>query len=111
MTFEGIRKQALVEWETLQKSDKPRILIGAGTCGRAAGALDILEAINKELAQHNIEAILIQVGCLGPCFADPMIGIIKTGRSQVIYANLTIENSSRIIKDYLIHDNPRSDLP
>ena len=110
MTFEKIRKQAILEWEALQKSDKPRILIGAGTCGRAAGALDIIEAIKKELARKNIEAILIQVGCLGPCFAEPMIGIIKPGSSQIIYANLTPEIATQVVRDYLINYNPRSDI-
>jgi NADH-quinone oxidoreductase subunit F len=73
MTFDEIRQKAISEWESLQNSDKPRILIGAGTCGRAAGAIGILEAIKKELTQQNTEAILIQVGCIGPCFAEPMI--------------------------------------
>lgn len=110
MTFDEIRKQAVLEWESLQKSDKPRILIGAGTCGRAAGALEILEAIKQELVQQHIESILIQVGCLGPCFAEPMIGIIKPGRPQIIYANLTPDNAKQLIKDYLVNDNPCPNL-
>ena len=110
MTFDEIRQKAISEWESLQNSDKSRILIGAGTCGRAAGAIGILEAIKKELAQQNTEAILIQVGCIGPCFAEPMIGIIKPQRSQIIYANLTPELAAQLIKDYIVNNNPRSDL-
>lgn len=110
MIFDEISRKATQEWTSLQKSDKPRILIGAGTCGLAAGALDILGAIKKELAQQNIEAILTQVGCLGPCFAEPMIGIIKPGRSQIIYANLNPELTTQIVRDYLVNNNPRSDL-
>ena len=108
--FEEIRNKAVAEWEALQNDDRPKILIGAGTCGSAAGALDILEAIKNELAQQNIEAILIKVGCLGPCYAEPMIGIAKANRSQIIYANLTPETTTQLIKDYLLNDNPRPDL-
>jgi len=110
MTFEKIRKRAVAEWQALQSSNKPRLLVGAGTCGSAAGALDVLKAINEELARQNIEAIVIQVGCMGLCFAEPMVGIIKPGRPQVIYGDLTPETATQIVKDYLVTDNPRADL-
>jgi len=110
MSFKEIRHQAMSEWEALQSSNKPRILVGAGTCGRAAGALDILEAINGELTRLNIEAIVTQVGCIGLCYAEPMIGIIKPGCSQIIYGNLTPELVTHLIDDYLDNDNPRPDL-
>ncbi len=110
MTFEKIQKRAASEWAALQSSNKPRLLVGAGTCGSAAGALDVLKAINEELARHSIEAIVIQVGCMGLCFIEPMVGIIKPGRPQIIYGNLTPETANQIVNDYLVSDNPRADL-
>jgi len=110
MAFEEIHSRAISEWESLQSSSKPRILVGAGTCGRAAGALGILEAINKELTQRKVEAVITQVGCLGLCYAEPMIGIIKPGYPQIIYGNLTPKLAAQLIDDYLVSDNPRPDL-
>ena len=110
MTFEKIQKQAVSEWEALQSSNKPRLLVGAGTCGSAAGALAVLKAINEELERQSIEAIVIQVGCMGLCFAEPMVGVVKPGRPQIIYGNLTPEIATQIVKDYLVADNPRADL-
>ncbi|MBN2463469.1 MAG: 4Fe-4S binding protein [Dehalococcoidia bacterium] len=110
MTFEKIQKKAAAEWAALQSSNKPRLLVGAGTCGSAAGALDVLKAINDELARHSIEAFVIQVGCMGLCFIEPMVGIIKPGRPQIIYGNLTPETANQIVNDYLVSDNPRADL-
>ncbi|GAI41176.1 unnamed protein product, partial [marine sediment metagenome] len=65
MAFDEIRRQALSEWEVLQHSDKPRILVGTATCGRAAGAMDTLEAIHCELSRLGIDTIVTQVGCIG----------------------------------------------
>jgi len=110
MSFEETRSRAISEWQALEHSDKPRILIGAATCGRAAGALAVLEAINSKLAQHNIDAIIIQVGCIGLCYAEPLVEIIKPGRSHIYYGNLTPQLASQIIEDYIIKDNPRPDL-
>jgi NADH-quinone oxidoreductase subunit F len=70
----------------------------------------VLEAINRELARHNIEAIVTQVGCMGLCYAEPLVDIIKPNRPRICYANVTPEIVAQIIGDYIINDNPRPDL-
>jgi NADH-quinone oxidoreductase subunit F len=110
MTFDKIKSQAVSEWEVLERSKKPLILVGAATCGRAAGAMAVLEAINRELKRHRIKAGVIQVGCIGFCYAEPIIDIIKPGRPHIYYANITPELAVELINDYLIKDNPRPDL-
>jgi NADH-quinone oxidoreductase subunit F len=110
MTFDEIRKQALAEWEALVHSPKPRILVGTGTCGRAAGALAVLEAIHKELARRNIEAIVTTVGCIGLCYAEPLVDIVKPNCPRICYGSVTPEIIPQLIEDYLVKDNPRPDL-
>jgi NADH-quinone oxidoreductase subunit F len=110
MTFDEIRKQALAEWEALVHSPKPRILVGTGTCGRAAGALAVLEAIHKELARRNIEAIVTTVGCIGLCYAEPLVDIVKPNRPRICYGSVTPEIIPQLIEDYLVKDNPCPDL-
>ena len=41
MKFSEIRKRAESDWQKLQSSDIPLIMVGSGTCGRAAGAIDV----------------------------------------------------------------------
>jgi len=110
VTFDEIRKRAIAEWEALEQSDKPRILVGAGTCGKAAGGMAVLEAINRELARHKIKAIVTQVGCIGLCYTEPLIEIIKPGRPHIFYGDVTPELAAELIEDYLVKDNPRPDL-
>jgi NADH-quinone oxidoreductase subunit F len=110
MDFRKVKTQAGSQWEAMQHSDKIRILVGMGTCGRAAGAEDVLAAINQKLAERHIQAEILQVGCIGLCYAEPLIEVVKPGKPSVFYGNLTSELVSEIIEDYLIADNPRSDL-
>lgn len=110
MTFKEIYSRAVSEWKALQKSNNPRILIGTATCGRAAGAVEVIEAINTELAEQNIKAIVIQVGCIGLCYLEPLVDIIKPGRPRICYGKITPELIPRLIKAYLIEDNPCPDL-
>ena len=110
MTFDEIQKRVAAEWEALQRSEKPRIFVGAATCGRSAGALSVLETINAETAKRGIEAIVTQVGCIGLCYAEPIIDITKTGRPRILYSSVTPEIATQLIEDYIINDNPRPDL-
>ena len=110
MTFDEIQKQAIAEWGALEHSDKPRIFIGSATCGRAAGAGPVLEAINTTLAQRNLKATITQVGCIGLCYTEPLVDIIKPNRPRICYGNVTPEIIPQLIEDYIINDNPRPDL-
>ena len=110
MIFDKIRKQAIAEWATLQQSQQPRILLGTATCGRAAGVMSTLETMNQELARHNIDAIVTQVGCIGLCYIEPLVDIIKPNRPRICYSSVTPKIIPQLIEDYLIKDNPRPDL-
>jgi NADH-quinone oxidoreductase subunit F len=110
MTFEEIQKKAVTEWAKWQKSKKPRILVGTATCGRAAGALSILDVIHDSLQKLRIKASVTEVGCIGLCFVEPMVDIIKPGKPRISYGGLTPENIPQLLEDYLINDNPRPDL-
>ena len=91
MTFDEIRNRAVAEWEALEQSNKPRIFIGAATCGRAAGAVAVLKAINSAMAERNLAAEVIQVGCIGLCYAEPIVDIVKPGQPHIFYGNVTSE--------------------
>jgi NADH-quinone oxidoreductase subunit F len=110
MSYEEIKKRAFFQWETLQKSSRPWIRIGTGTCGLAAGAGAVLEALNEELVKNAVKADIIQVGCIGLCYAEPLIEVVKPGHPGVFYNNVTPETVAEIIKDWLVGEKPRPDL-
>jgi len=108
MTFDEIQYQALSEWRAL--SEKPRILIGTATCGRAAGAIEVVKAFEKELARQNADAIITQVGCMGLCYAEPLVIIIKPNYLSVCYGNVTPEVTHRLVEGYILNDDPCLEL-
>ena len=110
MTFDEIQRRAISDWEASESSGKPCIFIGAATCGRSAGALSVREAIETELKRRGIDAIITEVGCIGLCYAEPLVDITKPGRPRICYGNVTPEIAMQLIEDYIINDNPRSDL-
>jgi len=108
--FDRIHEKALKEWAALETPAKPRIIVGAGTCGRAAGANELIDAITVELERLNIDAAITQVGCIGICYAEPLVDIVKPGKPRICYANVTPEIVRELLQSYLVDDNPRADL-
>jgi NADP-reducing hydrogenase subunit HndB len=73
-----------------RRANQAVVLIGMGTCGIAAGASEVAEAMRKELAQRNLNVKVIGVGCIGMCVKEPLVDIQLPGRPRVTYANEVI---------------------
>jgi len=110
MDFEELKKKATDEWKSLQESAQPRILVGAATCGLAAGAEKIITSIQEELQKKSIAATITRVGCIGMCYAEPIVDIIKPGRPRITYSRVSTDTAVQLVNDYLVNDNPRPDL-
>jgi NADP-reducing hydrogenase subunit HndB len=82
-----------------------RIIVGMGTCGIAAGAREVMNAILKELEARKIEAHVETVGCVGMCAKEPLVDIDQAGKSRIRYANIAPENVPRLIEEHLIKGN------
>jgi NADH-quinone oxidoreductase subunit F len=108
--FKEIQSQAKSQWDLEENSEVPRIHIGTATCGRAAGALDVVEAFERELKRHNIQVKIRQVGCNGLCYADPLVTIVKPDMPKICYKNITPEEVGQLVEGYILSDDPCFEL-
>jgi len=106
MAFEDIQRAAKREWEELRDSRVPVILVGTATCGRSAGALSVLQALQDELDRRGVQARIIEVGCIGLCYAEPIVIINKPQRPGICYGNITPEKAVQLVGEYVVGDNP-----
>jgi NADH-quinone oxidoreductase subunit F len=104
------RQVARDKWDSLKESRVPVIHIGTATCGTAAGALDVLESVQRTLSENRLEATVVQVGCIGPCYLEPLMDITMPGSPRVSYANVTPQMARSIIERYLIKGDPSLEL-
>ncbi|MBP7935091.1 MAG: NADH-quinone oxidoreductase subunit NuoF [Phycisphaerae bacterium] len=63
--------------------------IGAGTCGLGAGAAKTLAAVKQYLADHKLEADIVEVGCIGYCSAEPLLDVQLPGRTRVSFQKIS----------------------
>ena len=104
-TFDEIKRQAERHWQEFQGT-KAVIMVGAATCGRAAGALKVLRAIKKEIKKHNLDCPVFEVGCMGHCYAEPIVTIIKPGYPPIVYQQVNPVIARRLVKEFILGDDP-----
>ncbi len=102
--YEDLKKKAEARWQDLTAGERPWIRIGTELNGQAAGALEVVEALRSELANRGIEANVHEVGTLGLSYAEPLVDVLKPGKSRLLFSRVTPEDVPTIIDEYLLGD-------
>jgi NADP-reducing hydrogenase subunit HndB len=87
--------------ELEENVNKPQIIIGFGTCGIAAGAKDILAAVQSEVEEQELDVNISQTGCVGLCEKEPLLDVKLPGEDRITYGNLSVDDVSKIIKEHV----------
>ncbi len=94
------RRQAAAVWQELQQSPRPVIYIGTASCGLAAGAGETGEAVHKYLERSGIDGRVVPVGCIGPCYLEPLVDIQMPGRPRISYANVSAKDVPALLEAF-----------
>ncbi|MBU4234133.1 MAG: 4Fe-4S binding protein [Desulfobacterales bacterium] len=71
--------------------DKPKILVGMATCGRAAGAQRVYDLLHKKAQQEHWDGVVEKTGCIGFCYKEPLVDAIFPGKPRITYGEVTPE--------------------
>jgi NADH-quinone oxidoreductase subunit F len=108
--FEQICRRGRSAWQAFEARQRPRVLLGEGTCGLAAGAAELRQAVAERLRAADIEADVYGVGCLGLCYAEPLVELSAPDRPAVLYGGLGPEDLTALLDDYFRRGDLRPDL-
>lgn len=95
--------------ELREKGDKSEqmvvVRVAMATCGIAAGARDIMNYLSEEVSRRGLDNVMItQSDCMGYCYAEPTVEIIKPGNEPIVYGNMTKERAQEILEKYVLGD-------
>jgi NADH-quinone oxidoreductase subunit F len=110
MTFAELQASAKQDFEALYNGDVPVILVGTATCGRAAGAMGVIAAFERELSRQKVQAKIVEVGCMGMCSLEPLVTIIKPQSFAVCYHRVTPQAVSTLMNCYVTGEDVCFDL-
>ncbi|MBU0989103.1 MAG: NADH-quinone oxidoreductase subunit F [Proteobacteria bacterium] len=104
--FKAIREEARKRRNAFRNDPVPKIHIGMATCGIASGALETKSAFESALAERNIEARIHPVGCIGHCYAEPVVIIENSGFPAIFYHQVTPGKARMLVKSFLEKGDP-----
>ena len=109
-SFQELQQQAEIRWQALNAGDRPWVRIGSAMCGQAAGADAVFEALTEALDRNNAAASVSRVGCLGLCFAEPLVDVQFPGGPRIFYSNVNPQTARQIAAGHVAGGSPDEDL-
>ncbi len=103
-TYDEIKSTADTRWQRLTTGPNPWIRVGAAMCGHSAGAYEVIGALRSELDRRDLTAHIDEVGCLGICYAEPIVDVLRPGtQTRLLFGNVTPEDVPSIIESYIVN--------
>jgi NADP-reducing hydrogenase subunit HndB len=84
-----------------------KVTVHMGTCGIAAGARRVMEALLDEKGKSGVTDLIVTTsGCAGLCSKEPMATVEIINESPVKYVHLDEEKIRKIFKEHVIEGKP-----
>ncbi len=106
--FEALQQEARDRQATLEA--RVRVRVGTAVCGHAAGSAAVLDALQSEVAAQGLTATVHEVGCIGLCYAEPLVDVQRPGGPRVFYRNVTREQVPALVTAAVAGDGALPDL-
>lgn len=103
--LEKIRQLTLKANNLGRDSEGVRVVVGMATCGIAAGATPVMEAMVKE-AGNLPNVVVVQTGCIGMCRYEPIVEVTLPGKDKVTYVHVKADMVKRIVDEHVVGGNP-----
>lgn len=90
-----------------EDENQTRVVVGMATCGIAAGARPVLNAMANLVAEKGLENVaVVQTGCIGLCRFEPIVEVLEPGKEKVTYVHMTAEKAGEVVEQHLVKGQP-----
>jgi NADH-quinone oxidoreductase subunit F len=105
-TYRAIQEEAARRRREFKEAALPKIHIGMATCGIASGALETKSAFEEALKERGLSALIHSIGCIGHCYAEPVVIVENPGFPPIFYYKVTPGKARMIVKSFLEEGDP-----
>ncbi|MBI4843434.1 MAG: (2Fe-2S) ferredoxin domain-containing protein [Nitrospirae bacterium] len=82
---------------------RAKVTVHMGTCGIAAGARNIVNALMDEIGKSGADDIIVTTsGCAGLCSKEPMVTVEILNNPPVKYKELTEDGIREIFREHVL---------
>jgi NADP-reducing hydrogenase subunit HndB len=88
-----------------------KITVHMGTCGIAAGARDVMNALMEEMAEADRQDIrVVASGCMGMCSSEPNVTVESEGAEPIVYQLMDSNRMRQVFKRHVLLGEVQSDF-
>lgn len=106
LTIDDLKKiKEKVSKETSLRDGKAnvKITVHMGTCGIAAGAREVMNALMEEMAQSDRQDIkVVASGCLGMCSSEPNVTVEIENEEPIVYQHMVANKMRQVFKRHVL---------
>jgi len=94
-----------------KNKDGIRIVVGMATCGIAAGARPVMNALVEEIGKRKLSDVSVTMtGCIGVCRLEPIVEVFNADGTKVTYVKMTPEKAARVVAEHIVNGRVCQDL-
>ena len=88
-----------------------KITMHMGTCGVAAGAVPVMEALKEELATAGRDDIRVVVSaCAGMCSSEPNVTVELQGSDPVVYQHMDAGKMRQVFRRHVLRGEVQTEF-
>lgn len=101
--LKGIKERTLNDRALREGGTTVKITVHMGTCGIAAGAKEVMDALTEELAASGRKDIrVVNSGCMGMCSSEPNVTVEMFGKEGVLYKHMDKNKMRQVFKRHVL---------
>ncbi len=106
-----IRERVQKETALREGGDVVKITVHMGTCGIAAGARAVMDALLDEMSQTDRRDIkVITSGCMGMCSSEPNVTVELQGQPPVVYQHMDGNRMRQVFRRHVLKGEVQTDF-
>lgn len=87
----------------VSKNSSTKIIVGMASCGIAAGAQDVFDALGNQIKEMGLNVELGITGCIGACYQEPLVEIKSPNLPSVIYGDINVKKIKPLLEKHVIN--------
>ena len=88
-----------------------KITVHMGTCGIAAGARAVMDALMEEMAEADRQDIrVVTSGCMGMCSSEPNVTIESMEAEPIVYKKMDSNRMRQVFKRHVLLGEVQSEF-
>ena len=96
-----MREEALKKVDMRTGDKDYRVVVGMATCGIAAGARPVLNALVEESTKGNYSCLITQTGCIGICVKEPIVEVFDKENNKTTYVHVDADKAKKILQEHI----------